>query len=98
MFAILWRYQVKKDHRPDFEATYGASGDWARLFERHRGFRGTQLLRGMDDSYMTLDVWQAREDFHAFLAEHGQDYSALDVRTEGWTSAEERLGEFETVE
>ena len=32
MFAILWRYQVKKDHRPDFEATYGASGDWARLF------------------------------------------------------------------
>ena len=47
---------------------------------------------------MTLDVWQAREDFDAFLAEHGQDYSALDERTEGWTSAEERLGEFETVE
>ena len=98
MFAILWRYRVKEERRADFEAAYGASGDWARLFGRHHGFRGTQLLRGEDDSYLTLDVWQTGEDFHAFLADHGEDYTALDERTEGWTSVEERLGEFETVD
>ncbi|HET9426917.1 MAG TPA: antibiotic biosynthesis monooxygenase [Allosphingosinicella sp.] len=98
MFAILWRYQVHDVHRADFEATYGPSGDWARLFERGRGFQGTQLLRGADGIYVTVDVWRDREDFRAFLAEHEEDYRVMDQRTEGWTGSEERLGEFETAD
>jgi heme-degrading monooxygenase HmoA len=98
MFAIIWRYEVHVERRAEFEAAYGPAGDWARLFARSGGFRGTELLRAADDSYLTLDVWRARADFDAFLAEHGADYEALDRRTDGWTICEHRVGEYEVLE
>ena len=97
MIALIWRYEVEEEHRDSFEATYGPEGDWARLFARSGGFRGTELLRAADGSYLTLDVWRARADFDAFLAEHRADYEALDSRTEAWTRCEHRLGEYEVL-
>ena len=97
MIAIIWRFEVKDEHRKAFEAFYGPTGEWARLFARHEGFRGTELLRAEDRSYLTLDVWRERGDFDAFLAEHGTDYEALDRQTEGWTICEHRVGEYEVL-
>jgi heme-degrading monooxygenase HmoA len=97
MIALIWRYEVREEHRAEFEAAYGPTGDWARLFARSGGFRGTELLRADDGSYLTLDVWRAKADFDAFLAEHGADYAALDRRTEPWTQCEHRIGEFEVL-
>ena len=98
MIAIIWRYEVRDEHRTEFEAAYGPTGDWARLFARTEGFRGTELLRSDDDSYLTLDIWRSAEDFAAFLGDHQSDYEALDARTEGWTRAEHRIGEYEVLE
>ena len=98
MIAILWRYEVRSEHRDAFEASYGPAGEWARLFAQSAGFRGTELLRGDDQSYLTIDRWEKKEDFAAFLAEHEAAYRDLDKRTEGWTRSETRLGEFETVD
>ena len=98
MIAIIWRYEVRDEHRAEFEAAYGPTGEWARLFARSGGFRGTELLRATDGSYLTLDIWRARADFDAFLADHGTDYEALDRRTEGWTVCEHRVGEFEVLD
>jgi heme-degrading monooxygenase HmoA len=98
MIAIIWRFEVDEAHRAEFEGAYGPKGDWARLFARSGGFRGTELLRAADASYLTLDVWRAKADFDAFLAEHRADYDALDRRTEAWTRAEHRLGEYEVVD
>ena len=66
MIAIIWRFEVVQAHRAEFEAAYGPTGDWARLFARSGGFRGTELLRAADGSYVTLDVWRAAADFDAF--------------------------------
>ena len=99
MFAIVWRYEVRDRHRAEFEAAYGPTGDWARLFARNPGFRGTELMRsGDDDSYLTLDVWRSAADFKAFIAEHQPDYEALDARTEAWTRCEHRIGEYEVLD
>ena len=98
MIALIWRYEVDDGHRAAFEAAYGPAGDWARLFARSGGFRGTELLRAADGTYLTLDVWRARADFDAFLAEHGADYEALDVRAEAWTRCEHPLGDFEVMD
>ena len=98
MFAIIWRFEVREAYRAEFEAAYGPTGDWARLFARSGGFRGTELLRAEDGTYLTLDVWRAKADLDAFLAEHRGDYLALDQRLAAWTRAEHRLGEFEVLE
>ena len=98
MIAIIWRFEVVEAHRAEFEAAYGPTGDWARLFARSGGFRGTELMRASDGSYLTLDVWRAKADFDAFIAEHRADYLALDQSCGAWTRAEHRLGEYEVME
>ena len=98
MIAIIWRFEVDAAHRAEFEAAYGPKGDWAQLFARSGGFRGTELLRADDNTYLTLDVWRAKADFDAFTAEHRADYLALDQSCGAWTRAEHRLGEYEVME
>jgi len=97
MIALIWRYEVLEEARAAFEATYAPTGAWAQLFARAEGFKGTELFKAEDGSYLTLDVWRSKEDFEAFLAEHGAEYEALDRSTEGWTSCEHRLGEYEVM-
>lgn len=97
MIALIWRYEVREEARAAFEAAYGPTGAWAQLFARADGFRGTELMRAADGSYLTLDVWRARADFDAFLEVHRADYEALDRSTESWTSCEHRLGEYEVI-
>jgi heme-degrading monooxygenase HmoA len=97
MIALIWRYEVLDEARAAFEATYAPTGAWAQLFARADGYRGTELFKAEDGSYLTLDVWRSREDFDAFLAAHRADYEALDRSTEGWTSAEHRIGAYEVL-
>lgn len=98
MFGIIWRYEVHDEHRAEFEAGYGPTGVWARLFAGSEGFRGTELLKAEDGSYLTLDVWNSQADFDAFMAEQREAYESLDRTTEGWTRCEHRLGAFEVLE
>ena len=97
MIALVWRYEVLEEAREAFEATYAPTGAWAQLFARGDGYRGTELFRAEDGSYLTIDIWRSREDFVAFLAAHRADYEALDRSTGSWTAAEHRLGEFEEM-
>ena len=98
MIAVVWRYEVLEEARPAFEATYAPTGAWAQLFARAAGFKGTELFKAEDGSYLTLDIWRARADFEAFMAAHRTEYEALDRSTETWTSAEHRIGEFEVMD
>jgi heme-degrading monooxygenase HmoA len=98
MIALIWRYEVNEEARAAFEATYGPTGAWAQLFARSDAFRGTELFRAEDGSYLTLDVWRSQGDFDAFMAEHGGDYEALDRGTESWTLTEHRIGAYEVLD
>jgi heme-degrading monooxygenase HmoA len=97
MIALVWRYEVREEARAAFEATYAPTGAWAQLFARGEGYRGTELFRAEDGSYLTLDIWRSHADFEAFLDAHRADYEALDRSTESWTAAEHRIGEFEVM-
>ncbi len=97
MIALIWRYEVREEAQAAFETTYASAGAWAQLFARTDGYQGTQLLRGGDGSYLTIDRWRSHADFDAFLAAHRADYEALDRSTESWTSREERLGEYRVI-
>ena len=97
MIAMVWRFEVRDAEREAFEAAYGPDGAWARLFARADGYRGTELFRADDGSYLTLDVWRSRSDFDAFLAGHRSAYEALDQETEALTRCEHRIGEYEVV-
>lgn len=97
MIALVWRYEVREQHRALFETAFGPQGECARLFARSHGFRGAELFRCEDGSYLKLDVWDGQGDFETFLAEHRDAYEALDHRTGAWRRAEHRLGQYEVL-
>ena len=79
-----------------FVAAYGPEGDWADLFRRAEGFRGTTLLRDAANPlrFVTLDRWDSLNDFERFREEFGSAYVEMDARFERLSSAEQLIGRF----
>jgi heme-degrading monooxygenase HmoA len=97
VIAILWRYQVAGGREPEFEEIYGAEGQWAQLFRRDSNYLGTELLRGEEGAYLTVDRWRDRASFSRFKADFAEDYSELDARCDALTLDEQPIGIFEGV-
>jgi heme-degrading monooxygenase HmoA len=93
---VIWRFQVHPDRVAEFERRYGPAGDWAQLFGRGEGYRGTELLQDTSDPlvYVTVDWWENVAAFDAFRAEHADAYGALDAACESLTREETRVGSF----
>lgn len=95
ILTILWEYRVTPAAAPGFEALYGPDGDWARLFRRHAGYLGTELLRDVDGGrYLSIDRWRSAADYDDALAAAALDYAALDARGDALTLEERPLGRF----
>jgi heme-degrading monooxygenase HmoA len=94
MLVRVWEYDVSETRAVDFERVYGADGEWASLFSLSAGYLGTQLFvsRGDPRRYLTVDRFADTDDWHAFLAEHGDAYARLDAASAALT-----LGEREVV-
>ncbi|MDH4379119.1 MAG: hypothetical protein QE263_04350 [Vampirovibrionales bacterium] len=95
--TIVWAFSVAPQHQAEFERAYGSVGDWAQLFIRQTGYLGTRLYRDISSRedgllhYLCEDVWDNQTSHKAFLAEHQDDYLALDARCEAFTVSERRL-------
>jgi hypothetical protein len=100
MFVALWEYEVKPGCEERFENGYGPDGDWIRLFRSDSHYYETRLVR---DSfrrgvYLTMDFWESREAYEAFLAEHRTEYEAMDRTWEDMTLRERKVGWFEAID
>lgn len=97
-YVVVWEFEVPDDRRAEFERTYGPDGPWRDLFATADGYLGTELLRAQSDSrYLTLDRWDRRASFDAFMATRHDDYRALDAQLDGIAQTERRIGDFDTV-
>ena len=98
MYVIIWEYQVRANQIAEFEEFYSAVGEWAKLFQRNKGYLGTELLSDERNPhrYITIDRWCSSEDYESFLAEWKSEYENLDVQCEGLTEQETLLGKWET--
>ena len=96
VFTTVWEYEVPDVKRAEFEAVYGAEGEWVRLFRQGAGFRETVLLRSVasPSTYVTLDRWTSRAAYEEFRIVHAAAYAALDDAAAGLTLAERHLGTF----
>ncbi len=93
MYNILWEFLVKSGSEAEFERHYGNQGTWAQFFQRGNGYKGSHLFRDVSNSsrYLTLDQWESSEYFHAFEAEHREEYQSIDKVCESLTLRENRL-------
>lgn len=97
---IVWSFEVKPEHVGAFERVYGPGGEWALLFRKAPGYKGTELLRDVDGAgrYVTIDRWRSREDFWRLREAFRADYVALDARCKALTRREQLIGDFEVLE
>ena len=93
----IWKFLPPAGREQEFAAAYDSNGDWARLFSRATGYRGTELLRPIEPGgwWMTIDCWDSEADFKAFRDKFGEDYRMLDSELEGVAGDEEFVGAFE---
>lgn len=99
MFVIIWEYQVKPERVTAFERIYNSDGLWVELFRKGEGFLGTYLLRDErhPHRYITIDRWQALDDYEKFLQQWSTEYSTLDAQCEGLTERESLQGKWELI-
>jgi heme-degrading monooxygenase HmoA len=96
MIHIVWEFVVKDGAAEAFAEGYGPGGDWAQLFARHAGYRGTSLWRdeAQPRRFMTVDRWDTLDHFHRMKTESAADYARLDSRFADLTESERELGVF----
>lgn len=94
----IWKFRPAGGREKEFAAAYDAKGLWAELFNRARGYRGTELLRPLEAGgwWLTIDRWDSLADFEAFQRDFGIEYRGLDAELEGVAGDEEFIGAFES--
>lgn len=95
-YIAIWEFTVPAEHTAAFIAAYGPGGEWAQLFRKAAGYRGSELYRdrAVPGRFVTVDFWMSPEAYQAFQEAFGADYLALDRACERLTSSERALGTF----
>lgn len=59
MIAIMWQFEVKKGREREFEALYGAEGDWTALNRQTRSYLGSSFLHDQNNGsrYILVEYW-----------------------------------------
>jgi heme-degrading monooxygenase HmoA len=94
VYVIIWEYQVRAERVAEFEEIYSPVGRWAKLFQKGKGYLGTELLAGERRAhrYLTIDRWRSAQAYESFLAEWKKEYEDLDAECGGLSESETLLG------
>ena len=97
MVQFIWEFIAREDKVAEFERHYSSTGDWAKLFQKNEGFRGTELLRDSENRrrYVTIDRWESFEEQMAMRGRCAKEWEELDRKCEAFTEVERRIGVFE---
>ncbi len=97
MIALVFSYEVRNP--AEFEAAYGADGEWAQFFKPGAGYIGTELLRDVETPgrYLVIDRWESADAYNTFAAEHREAYVRRVDDSRFLYDQELRFGTFETV-
>lgn len=91
MFVTVWKFVVKPERAPEFERHYGPDGTWAKLFRNAPGYVRTELFRGDEHEYITIDYWENADLYRDFRESHAAEYERLDAQMEALTEREEAI-------
>jgi heme-degrading monooxygenase HmoA len=99
MIEIVWEFLVKPESVDAFANAYAPDGEWAQLFSRHHGYRGTTLVRDVKNSrrFLTIDRWDDEAAYAAMHEAASDEYARIDAGCEGWTESERLIGTFDVT-
>jgi heme-degrading monooxygenase HmoA len=99
MIEVVYEFIIKDESRGQFELTFGPGGAWSKLFARSEGFRGTTVMRDVENPcrYLTIELWETADLREKARAEHQTDDSDLDSTLTNWTDSMIEVGIFRVM-
>ena len=91
VFVTVWKFVVKPERAAAFEQHYGPAGTWVALFRKAPGYVRTELFRGDEHEYITIDYWENADAYRDFREAHAAEYRRLDGQMEALTEREEAI-------
>jgi quinol monooxygenase YgiN len=81
VIAIVWQFEIRQGRSAEFEALYGADGEWTRLSRRSRSFLGSSFLKDVaaDDRYLLVEYWSEMVVYERHQADFGDEVKALEA-------------------
>lgn len=100
MIAIMWQFEVKEGREDEFEALYGADGDWTTLNRPTRSYLGSSFLRDQarPSRYVVIEYWSEMLVFEQHRAYRSDVVDSLESRQQALIDSVEPLGVFTALD
>jgi quinol monooxygenase YgiN len=80
VIAIVWQFEIRQGRSEEFEALYGADGEWTRLSRRSRSFLGSSFLKDVaaSDRYLLIEYWSEMVVYERHQSDFTDELKALE--------------------
>jgi quinol monooxygenase YgiN len=100
MVAIMWQFDVKTGRRDEFEALFGAEGEWTLLNRQTRSYLGSSFLRDQNrpSRYIVIEYWSEMVVYEQHRAYRAGAIERLEQRRRTLVESVEPLGIFTALD
>jgi heme-degrading monooxygenase HmoA len=100
MVAIMWQFDVKPGLEAEFEAMYGAGGDWTRINRETRSYLGTSFLRDQNTAsrYILIEYWSEMVVYEKHRRSHAGRIATFEAHRSSILQRAEPLGVFTALD
>jgi quinol monooxygenase YgiN len=100
MIAIVWQFEIRPGRETEFEAFYGADGEWTAASRHSRSYLGSSFLRDQSRSsrYLVIEYWSEMLVYERHKAYHSDQTKQLLVRRDELVSSVEPMGVFTALD
>ena len=100
MIAVVWQLNIKAGRKAEFEALYGADGEWTNLNRQTRSYLGSSFLRDQTQSsrYLLIEYWSEMVVYEQHRAYQSDAIASLEARRDALVESFEPLGVFTALD
>ena len=100
MIAVVWQFDVKPGREKEFEALYGADGEWTALNRSVRSYLGSSFLRDQNQSsrYLLIEYWSEMIVYEQHRASRAAMIDSIETRRAELVDVVEPLGIYRALD
>jgi hypothetical protein len=100
VIAFVWEFDVKPERRGEFEAIYGAAGEWTALARRSRSYLGSTFLVDQNEPgrYLLTEYWSEMLVYEKHLEDLTDEVASLNARRDALVRGIRPLGVFSALD
>jgi quinol monooxygenase YgiN len=100
MIAIVWQFEIHPGCETEFEAFYGADGDWTAANRHSRSYLGSSFLRDQNRAtrYLMIEYWSEMLVYEQHKAYRNNQMQQLLARRNELVASVEPMGIFTALD